>query len=94
MARLTTRIEYPGGEEPLPAANLNCAQPRTLSDPEIEVLLLLRSGQGNAEIAAGIGRDPAAVKDHIKSILRKAIGYGKQGKQLSEPEVVRMALGN
>jgi DNA-binding CsgD family transcriptional regulator len=45
-----------------------------LSEPEAQILLLIAAGKQAGDIAAGLGTDQAAVKEHIKSILRKAIG--------------------
>jgi hypothetical protein len=38
----------------------------------------LRTGKAKTQIAAEIGADEAAVKEHIKAILRKAVGSSGQ----------------
>jgi DNA-binding NarL/FixJ family response regulator len=75
MAKVGTRIEYLGKDTALSAANINDPQSFSLSDPKAQILLLLQAGKENAEVAAEVGTDQAVVKEHIKSILRKAIGY-------------------
>src|SRR4051794_29104782 len=74
MARLGTRLEYLSAGETLFAANLNESEDRKLSGPEAQILTLLGAGKQSSDIAAGIGMDQVAVKEHIKSILRKAMG--------------------
>ena len=78
MARIISTIQYLGAEEPACAANLNHSQTRSLTDPEAHILLLLKGGKEKAEIAADVGADEAVVKEHIKAILRKAIGSASQ----------------
>jgi DNA-binding CsgD family transcriptional regulator len=75
MAKVSIRIEYLGKDTALSAANINDPQSFSLSDSEAQILLLLQAGKENAEVAAEVGTDQAVVKEHIKSILRKAIGY-------------------
>jgi DNA-binding NarL/FixJ family response regulator len=77
MARVISAIQYLSAEEPPFAANLNYSQSHSLTDPEAQILLLLKAGK-KAEIAADVGADEAAVKEHIKAILRKAIGSTSQ----------------
>jgi len=78
MARVVSTIQYLGAEGPPFAANLNHPQTRSLTDPEAHILLLLKVGKEQAEIAAEVGADETAVKEHIKAILRKAIGSSSQ----------------
>ena len=78
MARIISTIQYLGAEEPPFAANLNHSQNRSLTDPEAHILLLLKAGKEKSEIAADVGADEAAVKEHIKAILRKAVGSSSQ----------------
>ena len=78
MARVISTTQYPGAEGLPFAANLNHSQNRSLTDPEAHILLLLKAGKERSEIAADVGADEAAVKEHIKAILRKAIGSSSQ----------------
>ena len=78
MARFISTIQSPGAVGPPLAANLNHSRNRFLTDPEAQILLLLKAGRAKAEIAAEVGADEAAVKEHIKAILRKAIGSSIQ----------------
>jgi DNA-binding NarL/FixJ family response regulator len=78
MARLISTIQYSGTDDPPFAANLNHSPNRSLTDPEAQILLLLRAGKERTEIAAEVGADAAAVKEHIKAILRKAAGPDSQ----------------
>jgi DNA-binding NarL/FixJ family response regulator len=78
MARFVSRIEYPGTDGLPSAANLNHSRKGSLTDPEAHILLLLNAGKEKTQIAAEVGADEAAVKDHIKAILRKAIGVSSQ----------------
>jgi DNA-binding NarL/FixJ family response regulator len=78
VARFISTIQYPGAVGPLLAANLNHSWNRSLTDPEAHILLLLRIGKAKTQIAAEIGADEAAVKEHIKAILRKAVGSSGQ----------------
>jgi DNA-binding CsgD family transcriptional regulator len=78
MASVISTIQYLGAEELPSAANLNHSQTRSLTDPEAQILLLLKAGEEQAEIAADVGADETAVKEHIKAILRKAIGSASQ----------------
>lgn len=87
MTKSNVRIEYLSDGETLFAANVNDTQNFTLSDSEARILLLLKAGKDNAEIAARFGTDQAAVKEHIKSILRKAIGYRNRTKQSGQTPV-------
>ena len=74
MARVISTIQYPGADGPPLAANFNQSRDRTLTDAEAHILLLLKAGKERTEIAADVGADEAAVKEHIKAILRKAVG--------------------
>ncbi len=56
------------------AANLNHSQNQSLTDPEAQILRLLKAGKEKGETAADVGAGEVAVKEHIKTILRKAIG--------------------
>ncbi|QRM32960.1 LuxR C-terminal-related transcriptional regulator [Microvirga sp. VF16] len=71
-------IQYPGAEGLPSAANLNHSRSRSLTDPEAHILLLLKAGKARAEIATEVGAGEAAVKEHIKAILRKAVGPHSQ----------------
>ena len=66
-AKLLARMRE-GSTGERPAAEVIQAD---LSDREIEVLRLLASGKGNAEIAAELFISPKTVKNHIASILVK-----------------------
>jgi DNA-binding NarL/FixJ family response regulator len=79
MARFTLPVQYDDADGPPPAANLNHSRNRSLTDPEAHVLLLLKAGKEKTEIAADVGADEAAVKEHIKAILRKAVAAHGQG---------------
>ncbi len=74
MAKLDTRSGHLHADETRLATNLNQAQNQGLSDPEAKILLLISAGRQTGDIAAVVGTDQAAVKEHIKSILRKAMG--------------------
>jgi DNA-binding NarL/FixJ family response regulator len=74
MASFRSTIQYPGADGLPFAANLNHARPQSLTDPEAQILLLLTAGKVRTEIAADVGTDEAAVKEHVKAILRKAAG--------------------
>ncbi|WP_404290481.1 LuxR C-terminal-related transcriptional regulator [Microvirga sp. RSM25] len=87
MAKVSTRIEYLGKDTALSAANINDPQSFSLSDPEAQILLLLQAGKENAEVAAEVNTGQAVVKEHIKSILRKAIGYRDRTKHLGDRHV-------
>jgi DNA-binding CsgD family transcriptional regulator len=81
MAKLDTRSGHLHADETRPATNLNQTQSQGLSDPEAHILLLIAAGKQTADIAAVVGTDQAAVKEHIKSILRKAMGSrGQSGR--------------
>jgi DNA-binding NarL/FixJ family response regulator len=87
VAKISARIEYLGKDITLSAANINYPQSFALSDPEAQILLLLQAGKENAEVAAEVGTDQAVVKEHIKSILRKAIGHRDRTKHLGDRHV-------
>ena len=74
MAKLDTRIGHLNADETRLATNLNQTPNQGLSDPEAKILLLISAGRRTGDIAAVVGTDQAAVKEHIKSILRKAMG--------------------
>jgi DNA-binding NarL/FixJ family response regulator len=74
MAKLDTRSGHLYADETRLAANLNQTPNQGLSDPEAQILLLLAAGKQTGDIAAAVGTDQAAVKEHIRSILRKAMG--------------------
>jgi DNA-binding NarL/FixJ family response regulator len=78
MAKLDTRSGHLHADETRLAANLNQTPNQGLSDPEAKILLLIASGKQTGDIAAAVGTDQAAVKEHIKSILRKAMGSRSQ----------------
>jgi DNA-binding NarL/FixJ family response regulator len=74
MAKLDTQIRHLHADETSLTANLNQIPSQGLSDPEAHILLLIAAGRQTGDIAAAVGTDQAAVKEHIKSILRKAMG--------------------
>jgi DNA-binding NarL/FixJ family response regulator len=74
MAKLDTQIGHLHADETQLATNLNQTSNEGLSDPEATILLLIAAGKLTGDIAAAVGTDQAAVKEHIKSILRKAMG--------------------
>jgi DNA-binding NarL/FixJ family response regulator len=78
MAKLDIRTGHMGPDEPISITAQNRAPGQTLSDPESQVLLLIAAGKQNAEIAVAVGTDQAAVKEHIKSILRKVTASGSR----------------
>jgi DNA-binding NarL/FixJ family response regulator len=92
MAKVSARIEYLGKDITLSAANIDYPQSLVLSDPEAQILLLLRAGKGNADVAAEVGTDQAVVKEHIKSILRKAIGCRNRAKHLGDQHVTLQSV--
>jgi DNA-binding NarL/FixJ family response regulator len=85
VARFISTIQYPGAVGPPLAANLNHSWNRSLTDPEAHILLLLKAGKQKIEMAAEVGADEAAVKEHIKAILRKAVGASSQRPDLKRP---------
>jgi DNA-binding NarL/FixJ family response regulator len=78
VARLISTIQYPGTDGPPLAANLNHSRNQSLTGPEAQILLLLKAGRAKTEIAVEVGADEVAVKEHIKAILRKAVGSSSQ----------------
>jgi DNA-binding CsgD family transcriptional regulator len=74
MAKLETRSGHLHADETQLVTNLNQTQTQGLSDSEATILLLIATGKQTGDIAAAVGTDQAAVKEHIKSILRKAMG--------------------
>jgi DNA-binding NarL/FixJ family response regulator len=83
MATLDTRTGRIRADEIQQGASSS----QTLSDPEAQILLLIAAGKQNAEIAAAVGTDQSAVKEHIKSILRKARAAGGQGNSSRETDL-------
>ena len=79
MAKLDTRSGHRHADETRLATNLNQTLSQGLSEPEAQVLLLIAAGKQTGDIAAAVGTDQAAVKEHIKSILRKAMGSRQTG---------------
>jgi DNA-binding CsgD family transcriptional regulator len=79
MAKLDTQIRHLHADETRLAANLNHTRSQGLSDQEAQILLLIAAGKQTGDIAAVVGTDQAAVKEHIKSILRKAMGSRQTG---------------
>jgi DNA-binding NarL/FixJ family response regulator len=78
MAKLDTRSGYLHADETQLATDLNHTRSQALSDSEAQILLLIAAGKQTGDIAAAVGTDQAAVKEHIKSILRKAMGSRSQ----------------
>jgi DNA-binding NarL/FixJ family response regulator len=79
MAKLDTRSGHRHADETRLAANLNQTPNQGLSEPEAQILLLIAAGKQTGDIAAAVGTDQAAVKEHIKAILRKAMGSRQTG---------------
>lgn len=79
MAKLDTQIRHLHADETSLTANLNQTRSKGLSDQEAQILLLIAAGKQTGDIAATVGIDQAAVKEHIKSILRKAMGSRQTG---------------
>jgi DNA-binding NarL/FixJ family response regulator len=73
MAKLDTQIRHLHADETRLTTDLNQTRSDGLSDPETKILLLIAAGKQTGDIAAAVGTDQAAVKEHIKSILRKAM---------------------
>ncbi len=67
MAKLDARSGHLYADEARLATNL-------LSGLEAQILILIAAGKQTGDIAAAVGTDQAAVKEHIKAILRKAMG--------------------
>jgi hypothetical protein len=80
MTRIISTIQYLGADRLPSAANINQSGTRSLTDPEAHILLLLK-----AEIAPDVGADEAAVKEHIKAILRKAVGASNRRRAPKRP---------
>lgn len=80
MAKLDTRIGHLHADATQLAANLNQTPTQALSEPEAQILLLIAAGKQTGDIAAVVGTDQAAVKEHIKAILRKAMGSRQTGR--------------
>jgi DNA-binding NarL/FixJ family response regulator len=78
MAKLDTRSGHLHADETRLATDLNHTRSQGLSGPEAQILLLIAAGKQTGDIAAAVGTDQAAVKEHIKSILRKAMGSRSQ----------------
>jgi DNA-binding NarL/FixJ family response regulator len=74
MAKLDTQIRHLDADETRLTTDLNRTRSQGLSDPEVHILLQIAAGKQTADIATAVGTDQAAVKEHIKSILRKAMG--------------------
>jgi len=79
MAKLDTRIGHRHADETRLTTNLNQTANQGLSDPEAKILLLIAAGKQTGDIAAAVGTDQAAVKEHIKAILRKAMAISGRG---------------
>jgi DNA-binding NarL/FixJ family response regulator len=78
MAKLDTRSGHLHPDETRLTTNRNQTRSQGLSDQEAQILLLIAAGKQTGDIAAVVGRDQAAVKEHIKSILRRAMGSRSQ----------------
>ena len=79
MAKLDTRSGHRHAGETRLTTNLNQTGSHGLSGSEAQILLLIAAGKQTGDIAAAVGTDQAAVKEHIKSILRKAMGSRQTG---------------
>jgi DNA-binding CsgD family transcriptional regulator len=77
MAQLNAKVAYVTTDETPPATNRHQTPSQTLSNFEAKILRLIAAGKPTAEIATEVGTDQASVKDHIKSILRKAKSSGR-----------------
>jgi|GEM_PF-3248985 len=77
MAKLDTQAGHAATDEAPLAANQNQAISQSLTDPEAQILLLIAAGRQTTEISVAFGSDEAAVKQHIKSILRKAMASSR-----------------
>ncbi len=80
MAKLDTRSGHLHANETRLATNLNQTPNQGLSEPEATILLLIAAGKQTGDIAAAVGTDQVAVKEHIKSIMRKAMGSRQIGR--------------
>jgi DNA-binding NarL/FixJ family response regulator len=78
MAKVDTRIGSVRSDETLMGSGPEHTPTHTLSDLDTHILLLIAAGKQNADIAAAVGTGQAAVKEHIKSILRKAMTAGSR----------------
>jgi DNA-binding NarL/FixJ family response regulator len=78
MAKLDTQAVHAATDETLLAANQNHVLNRSLTDPEAQILLLIAAGRQITEISVAVEANQAAVKQHIKSILRKAMALSRQ----------------
>ncbi|MBM1175062.1 LuxR C-terminal-related transcriptional regulator [Microvirga arabica] len=78
MAKLDTRNGHLHADKTRLTTTLNQTPSQRLSDPEAQILLLIAAGKQIGDIAAAVGTDQAAVKEHIKAILRKAMGSRSQ----------------
>jgi DNA-binding NarL/FixJ family response regulator len=85
MTRIISTIQYLGADRLPSAANINQSGTRSLTDPEAHILLLLKAGKSRTEIAPDVGADEAAVKEHIKAILRKAVGASNRRRAPKRP---------
>lgn len=74
----------PRGPRPTTRAN-----PRGLSDREIEVLLMIREGARNADIARRLFLSPKTVDHHVSAILRK---LGVASREAAGREADRLGL--
>jgi len=79
MARLDAHSADSSTDGTPLATNQNEAPRQTLSGLEAKVLLLISKGHQASEIAVALGTDQAAVREHIKVILPKAIDVSRQG---------------
>jgi DNA-binding CsgD family transcriptional regulator len=77
IAWLDAHIASGDTDETLVANNENEAPRQRLTETEAQILRLVSTGKQPAEVAAAIGADETAVKEHIKAILRKAISSGR-----------------
>ncbi len=57
----------------------NLKQKHFLTDPEAQILRSLKAGKERSGIAADIGADEVAVKEHIRTILRRPLGCKASG---------------
>ena len=79
MARVISTIQYPGAEVPPSAANLNQSQTRSLTDPEAQILLLLKAGKEQAEIAADVGAGGPEIRLQVHRDLDRLDGAHPPG---------------
>lgn len=79
MARIDANAASIDTDETSLAANENEGSGQALTSREAQILRLVARGKHFAEISVAVGMDQADVKEHIKSILRKAMRSDRLG---------------